>query len=347
MKTFWKILSGFLAFLMSILLVVSLIILPAVSFLTDNAEPSKLVDIIMSSGLLTKPGVPSAKNHQILLSNGTVEGLPEGVDLDTLMESLEELAKNGVIDVEQIMEDLEIPADAEIDQDQMMQELTESQAVQTLVSTYAEDIINAAAGTGKAPTLTTDTVMDILAPHMDEIVTIVEKNLPKDINIDRDKLTNAIDKAASAALPDLVDSLPPAQEVADAVVGNNNQLASVMSALNFVRSGKLRLIALGIVAFLLLMVFLLRLPSINGLRWVGISGLVGAVFVGALGYLLQAKPVLDSLQSGISSVASLVMPLLASLASTFVTFAIIYGVAGLVLVVGNGVLNVVIAKREQ
>lgn len=345
MKIFWKIFSAFFAILMSILLVVSLIVFPAVSFLTDNAEPSKLVDIIMSSGLLTQQSKPSAGNHQILLSADTVEGLPEGVDLDTFMESLEELANSGVIDVEALMEELEIPEDAQIDQEQLRQELTESEAVQTLVSTYAEDIINAAAGTGEPPALTTETVMEILQPHMEEIVTIVENNLPEDVKIDREKVSDAIDKAASTALPALVDKLPPAQEVAQTIVSTNSALPTVMSALNFVRSGKLRLIALGVVAFLLVVVFLLRLPTFNGMRWVGISGLVGAVFAGALGYLLQAKPVLDSLLPALGEASSLAMPLLSSLASTFVTFAIIYGIAGLVLVVGNGVLRAVIAKK--
>ncbi len=347
MKTFWKIFSAFFAFLMSILLVVSLIVFPAVSFLTDNAEPSKLVDIIMSSGLLTQQGKPSARNPQILLSENTVAGLPEGVDLDTLMESLEELANSGVIDVEELMEDLEIPEDVKIDQEQLKQELTQSQAVQTLVSTYAEDIINAAAGTGEPPALTTETVLEILQPHMEEIVTIVENNLPEDVKIDREKVSNAIDKAASAAFPALVDKLPPAQEVAQTIVSTNDMLPTVMSALNFVRSGKLRTIALCVVAALIVLVFLFRLPKINGLRWVGISGLVGAVFVGGLGYLLQAKPVLDSLLPALGEVATLAMPLISTLASTFVTFAIIYSIAGLVLVVGNGVLNAVVIKKAQ
>lgn len=346
MKTVWKIFSGLLAFLLSILLILSLVCFPAISFVTDHADPGKLVDIIMSSGVLGSAGTPSASGHHILLSNGTVENPQNPADLETFLAALGELANRGVIDVEQLMEDLEIPADAEIDQEQMMQELTESAAMQTLVATYAEDVINAAAGTGDAPTLTTDTVMDILAPHMEEIVTIVENNLPADVNIDREKLTDVIDKAASTALPELVDSLPPAKEVADAIVSTNAELATVMSAINFVHSGQPRLIALGAIVVLLIFVFLLRLPSFNGLRWIGISGLVGAVFAGALGYILQAKPILQSLQSALAELSALVMPLLSSLASTFVTFAIIYGVVGLVFVVGNGVLNAVLAKKE-
>ena len=347
MKTFWKIFSSFLALLISILLVISLIVLPAISFFTDTVDPSKLVEIIISSGLLTDPKVPAAGSHQILLSAGTAEGLPEGMGFEALTDALQELANSGILDVEQLMEDLEIPADTEIDHKQMIQELTESKAVQVLLSTYTEDILNAAAGTGAAPALTADTVMDILAPHMDQIVTIVENNLPADVKIDRQKLTDAIDKAVNSALPEIVDALPPAQEIANAVVGTNDDMPTVMCALNFVRSGQLRLLAFALVAVLLILVFLLRLPGFSGLRWVSISGLVGAVFVGGLGYLLQARPVLTSLQSAIGDIASLVMPLLSGLSSTFVTFAVFYGVAGMVLIVGYGVLSAFVIKKDK
>ena len=345
MKILWKIISSILAFLISILLFLSLILFPAVSFLTDSSEPSKLVDALMSSGLFAQPSEPSAKSHQILLSTDTVEDLPGNDTLESLMASLEELANSGIIDVEQLMEDLDIPKDAQINSAHMMQELSESKAVQTLITKYAEDILSAATGAETAPALTAETVMDILSPYMDELVSIVERNLPKDANIDREKLSAAIDKAAGDALPTLVDTLPPAKEVANALVGEDGELAMALEAFGFVRSGQLRLIALGVIAIFLLLIFLLRLPGFKGLRWIGISGLFGAVFAGGLGYLLQAKPVLVALQDAVADASGLVMPLLKSLSSTFVNFAIIYAIAGFILIISCGVLNAVFAKK--
>ena len=345
MKILWKIISSILAFLISILLVLSLILFPAVSFLTDSSEPSKLVDALMSSGLFAQPGEPSAKNHEILLSTDIVEDLPDKDTLESLMASLEELTSSGIIDVEQLMEDLEIPKDAQIDSAQMLQELSESKAVQTLITKYAEDILNAATGTEAPPALTGETVMGILSPHMDELVSIVERNLPKDANIDREKLSAAIDKAAGDALPTLVDALPPAKEVANALVGEDGELAMALEAFGFVRSGQLRLIALGVIAIFLLLIFLLRMPGFKGLRWIGISGLFGAVLAGGLGYLLQAKPVLVALQEAVSDASGLVMPLLKSLSSAFVNFAIIYAIAGFAFIIGCGVLNAAFVKK--
>lgn len=389
MKVFWKILSAFLAVLLSIVLVVSLILLPIVSFLTENADPSKLVKAAFESGLLSELGMPSASRRPILLSNDTVittlpdgydvedyitlpdgydaedfttlppdidigdledsglaESLPEGIGVEELFSAVAELVENGVIDVEELMVELEIPEDAIVNTDKMIEELTQSSAVQAVVSVYAEDIINAATGTGEAPKLNTESVLEILTPHMEEIVTIVEKNLPPEVEINKDKLTQAVEKVTNTALPSIVETLPPAEEVAQTIVQSAPaELTMILDALKMIRTGTLQTIAIVAVVALLLLLFVLRLPTINGLRWMGINGLISAVFVGALGYVLQAPFFLALLADLPTAVLSLATPLIAALAATFVTFAIIYGVVGLVLIVGNGVLNAVVVKK--
>ena len=383
MKVLWKIFSAFMALLLSIVLVVSLVLLPIVSFLTENADPSKLVKAAFESGILSELGMPSASRRPILLSNdysigvlpeGTdvedlIDGtlppdldidelpedaidelpdmdLPEGVDMEELFGAVAELVETGVIDVEELMTELEIPEDAVVNTDQMIQELTQSSAVQTLVSVYAEDIVNAATGTGEAPKLTTESVLEILNPHMEEIVTIVEKNLPEEVEIDKDKLTSAVEKVTGTALPTIVETLPPAEEVAQTIVQSvPAELTMILDALKMIRTGSLQTIAIVAVVALLLLLLVFRLPSFNGLRWIGVSGLISAVFAGALGYVLQAPFFLALLSDLPQSVLSLATPLIAALAATFVTFAIIYGIVGLVLVIGNGVLNAVLAKK--
>ena len=385
MKVFWKILSAFLAILLSIVLVVSLIALPIVSFLTENTDPSKLVKAIFESGLLNELGAPSAHRRPILLSNDAVIGtlpdgtnvedfitlppeisddlienmpdmdLPEGVGMQELFGAVIELVEQGVIDVDKLVEELEIPDPSVIDQDKLVQELTQSSAVQQLASAYAEDIINAATGTGDAPKLNTENVVEMLAPHMEELVTIVEQNLPPEVEVNKDKLTQAVTNITNDALPNIVENLPPAKDVADNIVQSVTQSVSpnspaadptmILNALKSLRNGTIRTIVIAVVAALLVLLFVFRLPSINGLRWMGVNGLISAVFVGALGYVLQAPFVLELLAELPSGVANLASGLLVSLASTFVTFAIIYGAAGLVLIIGNGVLNVVLKKK--
>ena len=418
MRMFWKIFSAFMALLLSIVLVVSLVALPVVSFLTENTDPSKLVKAVFESGILNDLGAPSAHRRPILLSNDAIIGtlpdgtniedlieggtlppdfdidslpegttlppnfdidslpegttlppevsddlienlpdmdLPEGVGMQELFGAVIELVEQGVIDVDKLVEELEIPDPSVIDQDKLVQELTQSSAVQQLASAYAEDIINAATGSGDAPKLNTENVVEMLSPHMEELVTIVEQNLPPEVVVNKDKLTQAVTNITNDALPNIVENLPPAKDVADNIVQSVTQSASpnspaadptmILNALKSLRNGTIRTIVIAVVAALLVLLFVFRLPSINGLRWMGVNGLISAVFVGILGYVLQAPFVLELLAELPSGVANLASGLLVSLASTFVTFAIIYGVAGLVLVIGNGVLNAVLAKK--
>lgn len=402
MKVLWKILSAFMALLLSIVLVVSLVALPVVSFLTENTDPSKLVKAVFESGILNDLGKPSANRLLITLSgdymigelpDGTnmedlIDGtlppdfdindlpedvtlppdfdadelpgdvtdklpeldLPEGVGVQELFEAVVELVEQGVIDVDALIEELEIPEDADINTDQMIQDLAQSSAMQELASAYAEDIINAATGTGEAPKLQVESVVELLSPHMEELATIVEKNLPPEVEINKEKLNAAVKKVTDDALPTLVETLPPAKEVADNIVESVTQNTPadptlILNALKSIRNGTIRTIVIVVIAVLMALLFVLRLPKFNGLRWMGVNGLISAVFVGALGYVLQAPFVLELLVDLPAGVANLAMSLLGALSSTFVTFAIIYGVVGLVLVVGNGVLNAVLAKK--
>ena len=341
MKILWKIFSAFMALLLSIVLVVSLVVLPVVSFLTENTDPSKLVKAVFESGILNDLGKPSASRLPITLSNDYIIGtlpdgtniedlidgtlppnfdindlpegttlppdfnidslpedatlpdeipedvldtlpeldLPEGVGVQELFSAVVELVEQGVIDVDALVEELEIPDPSVIDQDKLVQELTQSSAVQELAAAYAEDIINAATGTGEAPKLNTETVVEMLSPHMEELVTIVEQNLPPEVEINKEKLTEAVTNITNDALPNIVENLPPAKEVADNIVESVAQSSPadptlILDALKFVRNGTIRTIVIVAIAVLMVLLFVFRLPRFNGLRWMGVNGLI-------------------------------------------------------------------------
>ena len=420
MKFLWKLFSRLLASLLSAVLLLSLILLPFVSFVTDISDSHTLIDLIFSSGILEQLSSPADKHHNALLSNGTVDtgnnpevdklveslkellnsgemrigqlfgtlkakldsgeldisgltvtlqaliasgalnveemmkefGIPEAlyqmflssdgtVDIASLVETLHTLMDSGLLDLETLLEEIGIPADTQIDTEQITKSLAKSAVAKELFATYTEDVLNAATGVDAPQKLTSDTVLEIVSTHMDEIITIVEDHLPEDVEIDRGKLEDAIDKAAANALPALVDSLPPAKELADKVIDPDNPtLSTVMEILKFIRNGYLRIAAIAIIALLALLIFLLRLPSFSGLRWVGSEALSGALVIGALGYFLQTQQMVDMLRAFANEATAFVTPLLSELSAAFIPFAIIYGLAGIVLIVGSKILNV-------
>ena len=427
MKFLWKLFSRLLASLLSVLLLLSLILLPVVSFATKISDSGTLVDLIFSSGILAQLSRPVSGSHNILLSNGTVDtgngdealdaligslkdmlhsgemtykelikalndklssgeldaaaliktlqalidssaldaeqllsdfGIPPALyqallmsdgslDLNALAETFQVLMNTGLLDMEILLEEMGIPADTGMDADKVVKQLSKSSAAKALISTYAEDVLNAATGVEKAPGLTTETVLDILQPHMEEIVAIVEENLPEGVEIDRSKLESAIHKAAATALPSLVEALPSGKELADKVIDRENPaLSTAMDILRFIRSGYLYLTAIGTTIVLALLIFLLRLPGFSGLRWVGSEALSGALIVGVLGYFLQTQQMVDILSSFANEAVFFTTSLLSSMSATFIPFAVIYGVAGLILIISSKILNAVLDDRD-
>lgn len=344
MKLLWKLISSILVYIFNGILVFALIALPIISFVTDHTNPEKLVDLLTSSGLFAQAEHPAAFAPDILLANGSVADITDNANLDTLLKELRALADSGIVDIDRLMKDLDISANAEIDREQLIQDLTESQAMHALLTAYTEDILNSATGTGEN-SLTSETVMEIISPHIEEIATIVQNNLPDDLSVDQASLTNAITKAVNDTLPALIGALPSAEEIANAL-SSSDVLSYIIRSLHLISSGQLRLIAIGCAVMLAVLIFLLRLPKFTGLRRIGTTSLFSAVMIGVFGYLLQAKPLIDSLQKIRIDPSDWAMPLLSALSSTFVSFAIFYGIAGISLILGYGILSILSDKKK-
>ena len=102
MKFLWKLFSRLVASLLSVVLLLSLILLPLVSFVTDISDSNTLIDLIFSSGILEQLSAPSSKHHNVLLSNGTVD-TGSNPEVDKLVESLKELLNSGEMSIKELI----------------------------------------------------------------------------------------------------------------------------------------------------------------------------------------------------------------------------------------------------
>ena len=305
----------------------------------DATTLTKTLQELINSGavdakqMLSALGFPDALYQALFASENSI-------DLSSLVNTFQVLMTSGLLDVDTLLEEIGIPADTPIDTEEIMKKLAKSEAAKELIATYTEDVLNAATGVDNVPGLTADTVLDILQPHMEEIANIVKDSIPEDVEIDSEKLESAINKAASTVLPSLVDALPSAENMANTIIDQENPaVVAIMDGLKFVRSGYLRLAAIGVAVVLSLLIFLLRLPGFSGLRWVGSEVLSGALVIGALAFFLQTQQMIDILRSFVNEATVFVAPLLSELSAAFVPFAIIYGIAGLVLIVSSKILD--------
>lgn len=417
MKTLWRLFSRLLASLLSTILLLCLLLLPLISFVAGMAEPSKLVDLIFSSGALDALSLPSEGEHKILLSKEAVvsgsenpladelkEKLDSGkitvpelfdqleemfltgklddealsqtlhglisagavdikdvarelgtsfavqqlilslegtLDFDALTEAFDTFADSDLLDMDTLTKELDLPSDVKIDSAALAQSLAKSSAMQALISAYTEDVLNAATNTGNDPLLTSETVTELLAPHMEEIATIVENSLPENVQLDRTKLTGAIEKAAAVTLPALVNTIPPAQTVADTIVKQDTPgLAAAMEVLKYIRNGFVRALIIGAIAILSILIVLLRLPGFSGLRWIGTNLLTAGVLTGIVGYLGQTEIAQNLICSLIDGGENVVLSILSSFSAAHMPFLVIYGGAGLVLLIFSSFLNI-------
>jgi hypothetical protein len=102
MKLIWRIFSRLLASLLSVLLFLSIILIPFISFITDTTEPSKLVDLIFASGILDQLSAPSSGHHNILLSNGTAD-TGSNPELDKLIDTFKDMLSKGEMTAKELI----------------------------------------------------------------------------------------------------------------------------------------------------------------------------------------------------------------------------------------------------
>lgn len=356
MKKVLKFFGALVALLLSFVLVTFLFLIPVVSFTTSTLEPANLVKIVMT----LRKEKPQASRPPILLADGPIGnpsenalgdlsgmlGSLEGVDLSALEDALQTIAESNVIDFEKVATDLGLEGNIQIDGDQLMKDIVESEMATTIISTYLEDVTDAALGIDGPPALTAETIVELVKPHVDEVAEIINKQLPEEKKVEPKKLKETVTEVLEVSLPTLVETLPPAEVVAEQIVPQDNKdFNEILEALKAIRTGKLLTAVIVAAAVLAVLIFLCRLPSFKGLRQVGICALFGGLVAGGIGYALQMKEILNMVTAAAAEASTLVINLLGDLAGVFVNCAIIYAIAGVVLVVGASVLKAVFARK--
>ena len=264
--------------------------------------------------------------------------------LNTLLGLMGGLTGTDIIDTDHLNEFLDIPEDATVDVGKLGEGLTASGAAQALVSAYMTDVMNTAMGVEGEPSLTPDSVMAIVSPHIGELADIVQASLPEGVELDREHLVEITESALESALPALIAELPDLGTAANEFLESDPTIAAVAKVLRFIRSGALRAAVLLIVVALCMVICLIRLPGLRGLRTVGICGVVSGVLCYGTTVVLHRIPELTALlPAELASFGDLflkiIVPFTTGLEKAFVVCAVVYAVIGLALVLGTTVLR--------
>ena len=311
--------------------------------LDDTATDDTVTDDTVTDDTITDDTVTDDTVTDDTVTGDTATGETQdppsnATDPQGLLAALQGMFGSGMIDDETLHTMLNIPAETPIDTTLLGEKLLASDAAQALVSAYVSDAVDAAMGSMNGPTLTSETVMDIVTPHIGQLVGIVEECLPEGTEIDRAAIEDATLQALEVALPSVVDSLPDLSEAATVLKEQSPQIGMALDILKFIRTGALRAAVFLVVVVLIVVLCLFRLPGLNGLRCVGICGMVSAALCGGI-YLLLTMPTLSLLLAGFGSIGTVIYQFADAFAHEFAVYAVIYGVSGLFLILGTTVLR--------
>ncbi len=258
-------------------------------------------------------------------------------DVNALFGALQDMIGADMMDHDVLHSELNLPEGSSVDTEKLGAELLTSGAADALLNAYVTDVLSSAAGTGDGATLTGDTAMEIIAPHMGELTDIVASCLP--VEVDRATLEAATLRALEVALPALVDALPDVGEAIGTLSEQVPYLDVALKTLNFINVGGLRACALLLLLVLIVIMCLFRLPGLRGMFCVGICGVIGAMLCGGV-YLLLTMPTLNELMaSSAGEFSVLITEFAGDFAREYARYAVIYGVIGALLALGTTVLR--------
>lgn len=217
--------------------------------------------------------------------------------------------------------------------EETLNDILNSNAVQEVLGSYAEDVTNALVGkTEEPPKFTSENIKQIVDDNMDEIVDILQEVSPELAQTDRDEIKATIQTAVNDNVDQIVDTLPKPQEVKDAVVAEMPELEAALEIL--AHKEQIKLVLWGAIIVLALLVFVLRLFRISGFGWIA-TYLFIAVACNAL-FCFALKLIPSSMTATapeMASAGSIISALFNPLFSSMLTYTLILlGVAVVCLI---------------
>ncbi len=313
-----RILTGFLAFILSIVFIISCVSTVMVSAVTSMLKPENIVKLIQNIDFT-----------QLL------DGFTEGLDVGGMVEdqvsdmmgakaigevNIEDV-ENAVGDVvgdisdqvdipdelpdeipDELLENVGLPEGVDPD---MLNALLKSDAAKEIIKEYTNGMSAVLAGE-KVPELTADDIKQIVNDNMDEIVGIAKEYAGEEISEEdlRAQINEFVDSQAS----ELVESLPSFDELQQQMEGE------IAAVLKFVSSPVLTYICVGITTLIALLIYACKARRARGLMWLAVDCLLAGGLVSLLKNGFDAiEPMLSeslasTLGSGAGTVVASILP---------------------------------------
>ena len=198
-----------------------------------------------------------------------------------------------------------------------------SKAAKELIEAYTEDLTGAFAGSDQAASLNAEKVKSIVNENIDDIVDVLQKNVPELADKSAEELKQEITKTVNENADKFVEALPDPADLKQQLSEENPMLETAMIVIGKRDTVKLALIA----AILVLsgLIFACRLPGTRGFSWLAVD----LFTAGGLGMLITValKMASSALGSSIDTYGADLVSLVGVLLGSFTTGMFVrYGV---------------------
>jgi len=315
----WNICGIILAWLLSIVMVVMLIGAPMAFSALSLLEPDNIAEAV-SNALFSE----DAENKA---GDTVAETIMEQVDMES---------------IEQIIGE-------KVDED-VINDILRSDALEGLLHTYAKDLTNAITGSSKKALFTADKLVEAVEDNIDEIVDVIDDAYDGLSATQKKDLKRVIVAKVENNADDIVKAMPSTEEIREAVLDSGDFVESVLDFL--AKRNTAKLILISAIVLVSLLIFLLRLPTFKGLRWLS-SNLfsAGGVNVAICLFLsLGSSLVLgitDALESlDIVAVDSIAENVLSAFTTGVIIRTVVIFVAAVVLLVAYILIKIFCRKKR-
>ncbi len=289
MKKTLNVLGIITAWLLSIVLVVMLLVTPMVfsSLSLLNAQTiTKAVTDIFTAG---QESQPSAESGEIVTLSNTTQSAAEDAGKDLLAGMF-----GDAVSQEQIGA------------------IMSSKAARELLEAYTGDLTNAITGGNQEANFTAGKLKSIVNDNIDEIVQILQTNIPECAEMDTTELKSSILKAVDEGAEEIVKALPKPEEIMEQLVENNPALEMAKDILAMKKT--IKLVVIGVIVVLSGLIFACRIPGLRGFRWLAVDLFIGGginAFT-TVGLLVSQSAVSEIAKEAGAQVAGLIGSLLSS-----------------------------------
>lgn len=318
MKKTLNVLGIIAAWLLSIALVLMLVVTPVVFSalsLLSGQTIAKVVTDVFTAG---QEAQPSAEKAEIVtLSNTTQSAAAEDVGKDLLAGMF-----GDAVSQEQISA------------------IMSSKAAKELIEAYTGDLTNAITGGNQAATFNAEKIKSIVNDNIDELVQVLQANIPACANMAAAELKNKIQTAVDENAEQIVNSLPKPEEIKEQLVEGNPTLEMAMDILAMKNTIKLAFI--GVIMVLSGLIFACRIPGLRGFRWLAVNLFVGGginLFT-TVGLLVSKSAVSEIAETAGAQIANLIGSLLGAFTNGMLVRTLV------MLVAGGGLLTAYILIKK-